>query len=402
MQRLVITIARSYGSGGRTLGKKLAAELGIHCYDRELIRMASDASGINEAMFGKVDENLKSLPIFSIAKKNHHGEVFPPDSDNFTSDENLFRYQAKVIRELADTESCIIIGRAADYVLKDREGVLRLFFYASKENCIRRLIAQEGISEAEAAEKIRKIDKYRANYYKYYTNREWFDAHNYDLCIDTAAMSYEKLISVVKNYIWNRFSGESKSQAQPAQEPVRPKTTQEPVKAKTLQEPITAKPAREPVRPQPAREPVQPQQRRESSIPEPVIPQPTVPHPMRENTQPKSGMAPVPSPPPAPVREDSEYREEIHVRMNMAKEDEAALLGVDVQTKFEAFLDAASTNEKYQILRAMRDDINDRLIDDMAASLDLVIEGTDTEDRYNKLKNAISMRSKYELERHRK
>lgn len=340
MQRLVITIARSYGSGGRTLGKKLAAELGIHCYDRELIRMASDASGINEAMFGKVDENVKSLPIFSIAKKNLNGEVFPPDSDNFTSDENLFRYQAKVIRDLADTESCIIIGRAADYILKDREGVLRLFFYASKENCVRRLMSQEGISREEALDRIDKKDKYRANYYKYYTGHEWYDAHNYDFCIDTASMSYEKLISVVKNYIWNRFSKEEKAPAK------------EPPKAAPVQEKSHAREETETVR--------------------------TV-----QTTAPQ------------PVRTQSEQRA-------AAAEMDAAAVSPETQARLEAFLDAKSANEKYQILRAMRDEISDRLIDDMAASMDVVIEGVDTEDRYAKLKNAVAMRSRYELDRHRK
>ena len=101
MEHTVITIARSYGSGGRTLGKKLAEELGIHCYDRELIRMASDESGINEALFGQTDEKLKRMPLFRIAKRNYHGEVLTPDSDEFVSNDNLFNYQAKIIREVA-------------------------------------------------------------------------------------------------------------------------------------------------------------------------------------------------------------------------------------------------------------------------------------------------------------
>ena len=369
MQRLVITIARSYGSGGRTLGKKLAAELGIHCYDRELIRMASDESGINEAMFGKVDENIKSLPIFSIAKKNHNGEVFPPDSDQFTSDENLFRYQAKVIRDLADTESCIIIGRAADYILKDRDGVLRLFFYASQENCVKRLMGQEGIGRGEALERIEKIDKYRANYYKYYTGREWYDAHNYDFCIDTAAMSYEKLIAVVKSYIWNRFSGEEKQTAQ----------------RQTVQQPQAVRqPAPQQVRQTQATQPVQPVQTVQRTVPQAAVPQRTAPAQVQPSAN-TIGPAAVPVPA-VPVQNDS-YAE----------------LGVSAETqmRLEAFLDSKSSNEKYQILRAMRDDINDRLIDDMAASIDVVIEGTDTEDRFNKLKNAVAMRSRYELDRHR-
>ena len=117
MGNTVITIARSYGSGGRTLGKLLAKELGINYYDRELIRMASDESGINEALFGEVDEKLKKSPLFRIVKKTYRGEIIPPESGEFVSDDNLFNYQAKVIRQLAEEESCVIIGRCADYVL---------------------------------------------------------------------------------------------------------------------------------------------------------------------------------------------------------------------------------------------------------------------------------------------
>ena len=139
MGNTVITIARSYGSGGRTLGKLLAKELGINYYDRELIRMASDESGINEALFGEVDEKLKKSPLFRIVKRTYRGEIIPPESGEFVSDDNLFNYQAKVIRQLAEAESCVIIGRCADYVLKEFDHVISLFFYAPREDCIRRV-----------------------------------------------------------------------------------------------------------------------------------------------------------------------------------------------------------------------------------------------------------------------
>lgn len=201
MGNTVITIARSYGSGGRTLGKLLAKELGIHYYDRELIRMASDESGINEALFGEVDEKLKKSPLFRIAKKTYNGEVIPPDSDEFVSDDNLFNYQAKVIKQLAQEESCIIIGRCADYVLRDDENVISLYFYAPRKDCIKRVqeISSEPVKEIE--KKIDRIDKYRADYYKYYTGKNWNDARNYDFCLNTTSMSYEKLVEVVKAYI---------------------------------------------------------------------------------------------------------------------------------------------------------------------------------------------------------
>lgn len=201
--KTVITIARSYGSGGKTLGKLLADKMGINCYDREIIRMASDSSGINEELFGRVDEKLKKSPLFGIVRSNPYkgNGVIPPESSNFVSDDNLFNYQAQVIKELAEKESCVIIGRCADYVLKDNPNVIRLYLYAPLEDCVKRVMAQNSITEKETIKKIETIDKYRSDYYKYYTGKEWNDARNYDFCLNTTSMSYEKLIQVVENII---------------------------------------------------------------------------------------------------------------------------------------------------------------------------------------------------------
>lgn len=201
--KTVITIARSYGSGGKTLGKLLADKMGINCYDREIIRMASDTSGINEELFGRVDEKLKKSPLFGIVRSNPYkgNGVIPPESSNFVSDDNLFNYQAQVIKELAEKESCVIIGRCADYVLKDNPNVIRLYLYAPLEDCVKRVMAQNSITEKETIKKIETIDKYRSDYYKYYTGKEWNDARNYDFCLNTTSMSYEKLIQVVENII---------------------------------------------------------------------------------------------------------------------------------------------------------------------------------------------------------
>ena len=202
MKKIVITIARSYGSGGRTLGKLWAEQLGINCYDREILRRASDASGINEALFGQADERLKRSPLFGILKKNpYKGGVIPPENSDFVSDDNLFNYQAKVIKELAEQESCVIIGRCADYVLRDDPDVIKLYFCAPKKDCVARVMNQNGLSEKEAEKRIEKIDKYRAEYYRYYTGRDWNDARNYNFCLDTTSMSYEKLVEVVTDFI---------------------------------------------------------------------------------------------------------------------------------------------------------------------------------------------------------
>ena len=201
--KTVITIARSYGSGGKTLGKLLADKMGINCYDREIIRMASDSSGINEELFGRVDEKLKKSPLFGIVRSNPYkgNGVIPPESSNFVSDDNLFNYQAQVIKELAEKESCVIIGRCADYVLKDNPNVIRLYLYAPLEDCIKRVMAQNSITEKETIKKIETIDKYRSDYYKYYTGKEWNDARNYDVCLNTSKVSFDKCVDIIVNYL---------------------------------------------------------------------------------------------------------------------------------------------------------------------------------------------------------
>ncbi|MEG1848741.1 MAG: cytidylate kinase-like family protein [Lachnospiraceae bacterium] len=201
MKQVVLTIGRSYGSGGRTMGKLLAEEMRIPYYDREILRMASDESGISEALFGQADEKLKNTSLFRIAKKAYQGEVIPPESDDFTSNDNLFNYQAKVIKSLAAEGSCIIIGRCADYILKDCPNVIRLFCYAPLEDCIKREREISGSTEKESIKKIQKEDKYRADYYRYYTGKDWNDSRNYDFCLNTASMSYEQLCRVVKSYV---------------------------------------------------------------------------------------------------------------------------------------------------------------------------------------------------------
>ena len=201
MSRLVITIARGYGSGGRTMGRLLAEELGIHYYDRELVRMASDKSGVSEALFGEVDEKVKTNSLLAKAKKLTRPEAVNPGSDDFVSEDNLFLLQAEVIRELAETEDCIIIGRCADYILKDNPDVIRLYCYAPLEDCMERERSLSGLDDREIIKKIERIDKERADYYKRHTGRAWKDSTNYDLCLNTTSMSYPELISVVKAYI---------------------------------------------------------------------------------------------------------------------------------------------------------------------------------------------------------
>lgn len=208
MENHVITIARSYGSGGRSMGQLLAKELGYEYYDREILRIASDDSGISEELFRQMDER-KGMPLFRIAREMYTGEVIPPDSDDFISNENLFRYQAKIIRELAATRNCVIVGRCANFILRGRENVINVFVTAPVADCIRRVMQTDGVDLEEAEKRIRKIDKRRADYYKYFTGRLWHDAALYDLCLNTGHMSEKKCVELVRAYMDARFEDEA-------------------------------------------------------------------------------------------------------------------------------------------------------------------------------------------------
>ena len=201
MKKVVITIARQYGSGGRTIGQMLAKDLGIHYYDKELLKLASDDSGINEELFEGADEKLKSSPLFSISKKIYQGQLISPKSRDFTSEENLFNYQAKIIKELAETESCVIIGRCADFVLKDYEHVLSVFVHAPEWYLIEQARKKQSMSDKDLKAFIAKTDKARAEYYKHYTGRDWTDARNYDLCLDSSKLGFERCVEEIKAYM---------------------------------------------------------------------------------------------------------------------------------------------------------------------------------------------------------
>lgn len=161
MDNFVITIARQYGSGGRTVGEMLAKKLGIGYYDKDIIRMASEDSGIHETLFGRVDEySSAKKPLFG---KNgiYSGELISPQSKDFTSDENLFNYQAKIIRELAGKESCVIIGRCSNYILKDYPNVLRVFIHADWDFRMEKAAEKLSMSQKEIENSFRRMTNVR-------------------------------------------------------------------------------------------------------------------------------------------------------------------------------------------------------------------------------------------------
>lgn len=205
MEGFIVTIARGFGSGGRTIGEMLAKKLGVEYYDKDLIRLASDASGINEALFGQSDEKTKG-GVFG-KPKVYTGGVISPSQAGFTSEANLFNYQAMVIKQLAERGSCVIVGRCADYVLRENPRVVRVFIYADEEHCIKNVGEVRGIYDRkEAIKTIAATDKERAAYYKAHTGRDWIDARNYDLCLNSGELGFDKCVELISQYINIRLS----------------------------------------------------------------------------------------------------------------------------------------------------------------------------------------------------
>ncbi|SDB41022.1 AAA family ATPase [Butyrivibrio sp. INlla16] len=208
MKNIVITIARQYGSGGRTVGKMLAEELGIHYYDKELSKVASDISGINESYFVDADEKVRNnwKNKIALGPKVYDGKVKKPGDYNVASDEDIFSYQANALKMLAVTkEPCVIIGRCADFVLKDYDNVMSVFVHADQDFLMQEAGKVQPLTGKDLEKYIAQIDKARADYYEYHTGHVWTDALNYDLCLDSGKLGFEKCVEAIKAYARVRF-----------------------------------------------------------------------------------------------------------------------------------------------------------------------------------------------------
>ena len=201
MKKFVITIARTCGSGGSYVAEALEKKLDIKLYGQDILQLASEDSGISIDLFARTDEELKSNPLFRFTKYIYDGKLIPPSSSDFTSQENLFNYQAKVLKELAEKESIVVIGRCADFVLKDAENLVRVFITADRKDRISTEAERLTISTKEAESRIDKVDKKRTNHYNYFTGNERDDMTNYDICLNTSKLDYDKCADVIIEYM---------------------------------------------------------------------------------------------------------------------------------------------------------------------------------------------------------
>lgn len=207
MEPYVITIARGFGSGGKEIATKLSQRLHIPCYERQLITMASKISGIDESLFVETDERLRGSYLAKALRGVPYQYTVEPTEKGFIADNNLFHIMAKVIREVAKVQSCVIIGKCADYLLKDYPNVVSVYIEAPRKQCLESIMGKMLVTEKEATRMIEKTDKYRAQYYKYYTGGGyWTNPINYDMTLNSARVGRDCCVDVIEDYVKRKMS----------------------------------------------------------------------------------------------------------------------------------------------------------------------------------------------------
>ncbi len=192
MSYKVITISREFGSGGRTIGKMLAEELGIPCYDREIIEKVAQESGFDKGYIEEMGEYTKGGFLNTIFSNHGYNDYTPSNEDS------IWKIQSTIIRNLAAEGPCVIVGRCADYILRDDPDVLRVFVHASIENRAKRIVEVYGEREDSPEKRLKDKDKKRSAYYDYYTDMKFGDGRNYQVSLDSGELGIENCVKILK------------------------------------------------------------------------------------------------------------------------------------------------------------------------------------------------------------
>ena len=199
MSRQIITITRQYGSGGREIGEQLAKALGIEVFDNKLLDIAAESSGIHRNHFEENDERRTNSFLYLLSTTYGQGGV--------PFDDTLFFAQHNTIRKIASEQPCVIMGRCADYALRDFTGVLNLFITAPFETRVKRAVEVYGIEQKHAENYVKRIDKQRISYYNYYTDKRWGQPQNYQLCIDSSVLGIEGSVKLIEDFVKMYYKG---------------------------------------------------------------------------------------------------------------------------------------------------------------------------------------------------
>ena len=192
-KQIIITISREYGSGGRYIGKLVANKLGIKLYDKEFVLKVAEETGLSKEY---IEDNEQKRDILSILNNGYYAGL--------NNSDELFIKESELIQKVADKESCVIVGRCADFILKDKKNVVKIFINSNMENKIKRATEFYNLDKVKAEKEINRINKLRANHYKYYTEKEWKDSSNYDICINSDSIGVEESAKLICEIIENR------------------------------------------------------------------------------------------------------------------------------------------------------------------------------------------------------
>jgi len=198
--RTIITIGRQYGSGGREIGYKVANDLGIKLYDKEMLDRAAKDSGIAEELFESHDERPTNSFLYSLVMDTYslgYSSTYTDMPINY----KIFLAQFDAIKKIAEDGSCVLVGRCADYALEEDPNLLSLFIHADLDARAERIARINDVSQGKAKEMIHKTDKRRASYYNYYTNKKWGDAETYDACLNSNAFGIDGTVDAIKRMV---------------------------------------------------------------------------------------------------------------------------------------------------------------------------------------------------------
>ena len=195
---MVVLISREYGSGGRVIGKKVAEKLGFKFYDKEMISKVAEETGLSENYIEEHGEHSKGSSIFSYA-------FSPRDEAGVSLEDVVMNAQAKVIKKIAENENAVIVGRCADYILRDKEYKLSVFIYGYEKEKVERIMGLKNMSESETLKYIKEMDKRRSINYKYYTDNDWGYRGNYDVLLNSSTLGYDRVVDIICDTVKTKF-----------------------------------------------------------------------------------------------------------------------------------------------------------------------------------------------------
>lgn len=196
MSYKIITISRQCGSGGHTIGQELSERLGVPLYDKKILEEVAKRSGLREEVIEAEGEYATSSVLYNIAVGIYNGWDVTK-RETMPLREQINAYQTEIIREVAEKGACVIVGRCADYILRERTDCLNVYIYGDRDDRVKRVIEEHRVADFEAEAHVKKRDKKRAAHYKYITDQEWGDMKNYNLCLDSSKLGIEKCVQLI-------------------------------------------------------------------------------------------------------------------------------------------------------------------------------------------------------------